>query len=273
MYTDYVLSLTDKGEFKTAFDALKHFYDKGIRYGSVVDDTLKKYPLDLYCSIMNEAGLIPDSVVSLLDFTAEDIKEREKNLSDIKRLIDKMEKHKIPILMPAPSVSKAGNKEELVMMRELLTEGFAKLSDYAKSANITVALENQSSLSRADSSIDDLKYILDNANVKFVFDSGNFFCVGEDAIKAYEVFKDYIVHSHFKDWRWAENGCYQGIDNKRFKGAVLGDGFLPLRALLKRLKKDNYSGSVVLEFNSPNITIEDLDKSADFLRAEMESDI
>ena len=63
MYTCYALDQN----FAHPVDAFSHFYKKGVRYADIVDDELEKLPLHYYCDCLNEAGLIPGSLVSMLN--------------------------------------------------------------------------------------------------------------------------------------------------------------------------------------------------------------
>lgn len=127
-------------------------------------------------------------------------------------------------------------------------------------------IENQSLLTRPDSKIEDISYILKSLpDLKFVLDTGNFFCVGEDVVKAYEILREKIVHVHVKDWRINPCGAMMRANLPRFEGCAIGDGLLPNLDIIKMLKRDNYSGSLVLEMNACKINLEILDRSADFL--------
>lgn len=266
MYTLYALGL-DLGHPTEAF---RHFYDKGVRYADIVDDELSGLPLHLYCDYLGCAGMSADALVSMLDIACFDEYERRKNLAKVKGYIDQMEKLGIPILMPAPSVKRAENSDEFKKMRFLMTESFAELTDYAKGSGIKVAIENQSSLTRPDSKADDLLGILrDVPDLGFIFDTGNFFCVGDDALEAFRLLSDRIVHVHCKDWAINPFGRFVRENIPRFEGVSLGEGDIPLKELISLLKKSDYEGNLVLEINSSSITLDMLDKSAEFLNNEL----
>lgn len=113
----------------------------------------------------------------------------------------------------------------------------------------------------------DIRKILDAVSaLGYVLDAGNFFCVGENVLTAYELLKDRLVHAHFKDWKWDLFGCEIRENMPRFNGTTLGEGLLPLYELAQLMKKDGYDGSVVLEFNACRITEKMLDDSAKFLQ-------
>ncbi len=262
MYTGYAF----RHDLGAPVEALRHFYDKGVRYGDMIDNEFTARPMDVYAGYLTEAGLGLSAVVSMLDIANFDASTREANMANVKAEIDLMHKLGIPRLMPAPSVKDARSLDEFERMRELMIEGFSELVDYAKGSGIHVMIENQSSHVRADSKIADLRVILDAVpGLGFVLDSGNFYCVGEDVLEAYEKLGDRMTHMHCKDWHPDPFGPYVRENLPRINGTAIGDGVLPLRELFARLRADDSQVNVVLEINSSRTNLEMLDRSAEFL--------
>ncbi len=266
MYTTYAL----RYDFPTPVEAFRHFYKKGVRYADMLDNEFDMYPMHLYCDYLQEAGLGLSAVVSMLDIAHVDSAVRARNIAKVKGEIDLMEKLGIPRLMPAPDVVSAHSLEEWKRMQELLISGFAELVEYAKGSGIQVMLENQSSLVRADSRIEDLRVILDAVpGLGFVLDSGNFYCIGEDVLEAYRILGDRMVHMHCKDWRPDPYGAFVRENMPRFNGTAIGDGVLPLKELFSRLRRDKREVNVVLEINAVPMTLDMLERSAEFLREQV----
>lgn len=262
MYTTYALNL----DFKNPEEAFKHFYNKGVRYSDVVDDELEKYPLHYYCNCLKNAGLKPDALVSMLNIADFSKIKREKNIARVKGYIDQMEKLGIGILMPAPSVNGAKSSDELKAMQSHMIESLLEITRYANGSGVKVAIENQSSLTRPDSRISDLLTILDSVpGLGFIFDTGNFFCIGEDVLEAFKFLSSKTVHIHCKDWKSDPFGGFVRENIPRFTGVTLGDGEIPLVEIISLFKNSGYNGNLVLEINSPYISLEMLDKSAEFL--------
>lgn len=266
MYTRYIWGK----DFPSPTDAFSHFYDKGVRYADIVDWELDEVPLHKYCSYLNDAGIIPGllgSMTNILDFSKQ---ERIKNIAKVKSYIDRMEKFGIGYLMLSPMISNAGNMDEFKKLQELMIDSFTIITHYAKSSGITVAIENRSELTRPDSKISDVRFILDNVpDLTLVFDTGNFFCVSENPIDAYAKLSDKISRVHIKDWKTDPFGMFVRENIPRFNGVALGDGEIPIKEIIALLKQDNFSGELVIEIDSNNVTCEMLDKSADFLRSEI----
>ena len=262
MYTCYAL----EQNFAHPTDAFRHFYKKGIRYADIVDCELSNLPLHLYCEYLNAEGIIPGALVSMLDIASFDFSEREKNIAVTKGYIDQMAALGMDIFMPAPSVKPAQSADDFKKMKEVMTESYRRIVEYAKGSGIKVAIENQSTITRADSKTEHCLEILSAIpELGFIFDTGNFFCIGEDVLKSYPLLQSRIVHVHCKDWKINPFGQFVRENIPRFEGVTLGEGDLPLTEIMSYLRADNYSGRVVLEINSPSITMDMLEKSAEFL--------
>ena len=267
MYTRYIWGL----DFSSPEDALRHFSNKGVHYADIVDGELEEVPLHRYCSYLAEADMEPGALVTMCNIADFSKSERIKNIATVKGYIDRMEKFGIEVLMLSPMINLAKNPEEFCQLRDIMIESFGKITHYAKSSGITVAIENRSDLTRPDSKTEDVRFILDNVpDLKLVFDTGNFFCVNEDVLSAYQKLSDKIARVHVKDWKTDPFGTFVREYIPRFNGVALGDGEIPLKELIALLKRDEYSGKAVIEIDASQVTSEMLGKSADFLRQELE---
>lgn len=266
MYTVYARNLS----FDSPLHAFEHFYAQGVRYGVILDDEFVDLPLHLYCDYLKAAGIFPETLVSTLNIAHANSNIRLKNLAIIKGYIDSMQQLGIPEIMLAPAVSSARNSLEWDTMQTLLINSLKEIVSYAKTFNITVSIENQSSFQRPDSRITDIRFILDSIpDLKFVLDSGNFYCIGEDVIRAYNLLQDRTIQVHAKDWKIDPFGSIVKENLPRLNGTILGQGILPLADLIKKLKGKKYSGNFVLEINANSITKEMLDESVVFLKSQI----
>ncbi len=266
MYAEYAVWLN----YENNADAFRHFRDRGVQYVDMNDEQIDILPLHLYCKQIREGGIIPGALVSIVNIASFDKNEREKNIALVKGHIDQMHKLDVPFLMPAPAIGLAQDADEYKRKQELLIESLAKVAEYAKGSGVTVAIENQSSLLRPDSRIEDIQYILNAVpELGFVLDSGNFFCIGEDVLKAYDSLKHKMVRCHCKDWAFNPYGMYVRENMPRFEGVAIGEGVLPLKEMFEKFRNDNFGGSVVLEINARKVTLDMLDRSIEFLRGEM----
>lgn len=268
LYTVYARSMR---EFDSSVSAFRHFSNKGIKYADILSSELKAISFEDYTSQLHEGGMELGSYIDLHDIASFTPKLRDENRAIVHEYIDKLSKHGVPKMMLAPAVTQAKNADEYKKMRELLIEGFADAVEYARGSGVTIMIENQSLPTRADSRVDDLLYILNSVpGLYFVFDTGNFFCVKEDPIKAYGCLRDKTIHAHVKDWAYDLFGGFTRPTLASFDGVAIGDGIVPNREIISLLAKDGFKGNLTLEINSSKINFNMLERSADFLITQTE---
>jgi len=262
IFATYLMS----GAFPTPEDGFAYISECGVKCADISEGWLPTYSIRQHVEMLNEAGITPKSLITHPDIVTSEKQVKRKNLDTVKEYIDQLEKFNIPLIMVAPKVSFARSLQEFDDMREKMIESLTDVVEYAKGSGVKVTIENQSGARRADTYMHDIRKILDAVpELGYVFDAGNFFFVDDDAIEAYELLRDRMVHAHFKDWKWDPYGA--DIKNSsRFTGVALGaGGLIPLRELAGRMCRDKYDGSVIIEINSP-YTREDLAESAEFLK-------
>ena len=101
----------------------------------------------------------------------------------------------------------------------------------------------------------DTERLLENTSdqVKLILDTGHMLFAGGNSIKVANNFKDRIIHVHCKDMRKKvlEKSLKEDFSFRQafLEGAftVPGDGFIDYEPLLTFLKKNNYSGWLVVE--------------------------
>lgn len=246
--------------------SLKRYYDMGIVAGDVVESELADLTLKEHGEYIRGSGMEFGTFVATADIVTAPGKALEDNRAKVKGYIDELDRLGVHRIMLAPNVINAESPEEFYAMREKMVEAFGSMVDYARGSGVKVTIENQSVAQRADSFIKDCKYIIDQLpDLGFVFDTGNFHCVRDDVLAAWDVLGDRSVHCHAKDWEYYDYGRIIRSYMPPLRSSVMGEGILPLKELFTKMKADGYDGSVVLEVNGRPFTTEVLDKSADFL--------
>ena len=118
--------------------------------------------------------------------------------------------------------------------------GLRKLVARAKSAGITVTVEDFGNVRSPCARIRDLKALLDGVpELMLTLDAGNFYAIGEgeDPLEALKLFRDRIVHCHVKDYRRGAAG----------KWCPLGKGCIPNAQIVKALRESGYRGFFTIE--------------------------
>ncbi|MBR5156623.1 MAG: sugar phosphate isomerase/epimerase [Clostridia bacterium] len=263
-FAAYAFEQYRQGRFKTEEEAFLFMRKSGITQGDIIDFDFCEYPLYLQYEIMTSSGVFPSCYISTLDVLGMDAKTRKRNIAITKERIDSAAKLDIAEFMIAPFGFTVSSSEEFKQVQNNLIESLAELAEYGKKADVKISIENHSSSWRPDAKMKDVLYILDAvSDVSYIFDTGNFFCIGENAKEAYELLKDKIYKVHLKDWKYDPFGDLERENLPRFKECELGKGEVPLNELFKSLKFDNFNGDIVIETNP---SWEEFDHSVKFAK-------
>lgn len=147
--------------------------------------------------------------------------------------------------------------------------GLISLCDMGERVGVRVVIENFSVERLPYSRLADLKVIYKNvAKLGYALDAGNFACIGEEPLAAYDTLAARVALVHAKDWRFTDGDGFGGgrTGLRRVDGVAHGTGIVPLAALLDRLVRDEYAGALILEHNAYRFDPDDLTRSAAFLR-------
>ncbi|WP_342437696.1 sugar phosphate isomerase/epimerase [Paenibacillus sp. FSL L8-0436] len=145
------------------------------------------------------------------------------------------------------------------------------ICDYAGRKRILVTMEDFDDIRAPFSGSDELLWFLEQVpKLHITFDTGNFIYRGEDELEAYEKLKRRIVHVHCKDRSLDEqNG---GMPKLAMSGARLfpspaGSGFIPIEAILTRLKAGGYDDTLAIEHFDAVDQLGYMEQSAEWLRS------
>lgn len=112
-----------------------------------------------------------------------------------------------------------------------------------------------------------LLWFMENVpGLKFTLDTGNFAYSDEDAVQAYEVLKDYIVHVHCKDRNVDPALTGEHRYNRGLLAAAVGSGYLPMKEILDRLKESGYEDYLAIEHFNAADQVAFMEQSAAFLQ-------
>lgn len=147
-----------------------------------------------------------------------------------------------------------------------------QMTEQAGKLGITVTLEDFDDKAAPYSTAAGLEYFMQNVNgLGVTFDTGNFAYCGEDVMQAYSRLRGYIRHVHLKD-RSHDASRGNGKNGKAaLSGEIMypcevGGGFIGVKALLKQLIADGYSGSLSIEHFGAVDQLGYMKKSAENIR-------
>ncbi|MBE7019834.1 MAG: sugar phosphate isomerase/epimerase [Ruminococcaceae bacterium] len=136
-----------------------------------------------------------------------------------------------------------------------LSEKVREISKYAEEKGIMTMVENHGYLCQDALRVEKLLSKVNYKNFGLLLDMGNFLCAGEDPALCASLIAPYAKMVHAKDFH-IKSG--EGFDpGERFiktrdgsfiKGAVFGQGNVPVVQILRALKKAEYKGWISLEY-------------------------
>lgn len=206
----------------------------GLDAVEIFDYEFESISAPIYREIMNATGLFTAAVI---------IVEQDKGKWEekSKRVVEYAAQMGTERVMAVPLISSD---------RAEVCEALCRTREVAQMCGIMLSIENFSTADVPFSSFDDIEYMLANVkDLKFNFDSGNFFCMGLNVLTAFEKFKDNTVGVHVKDWVYADKGILP-LGQRFLEGATAEEGIVPHRELFKRLHLNGYSGVLTAEINS-----------------------
>jgi trehalose utilization protein/sugar phosphate isomerase/epimerase len=170
---------------------------------------------------------------------------------------------------------------EILAMRDAIAE----LTEYATERGIMVSMEDFDAFDSPIARMNPIKWFLTQVpGLKHTLDMGNYAFSNESAAEAYELFKDQIGHVHCKDrgeekeedpeiWKGLGVPFGEELAHRRgMKPVPVGDGYMPIAELVKKLKDQGYQGYMAIEhFGAPD-QLGFMLKSAEFMRELLKDD-
>jgi len=162
-------------------------------------------------------------------------------IAEGKRAIDVCQFMGIPAIRIFPDRIPPGEEEAVMIARA--AKGAQLLAEYGETRGVLVLLETHGdfyTLERIQKVFDLVK----NDNFRLLWDIGNTDVVyGDNFIEFYRLVKNLIRHVHIKDFIRGTPG-----DEKSRKHCRIGEGQVPIKAIVSQLMADGYSGFYSLEW-------------------------
>lgn len=137
---------------------------------------------------------------------------------------------------------------------ERLAEACRQIADYANQFGIVTSVENHGFFVQHSERVQALIHAVDRANFRTTLDVGNFVCVDEDSVAAVTNNLPYASIVHVKDFYIRPSnqnpgeGWFKSSYGTYLRGAIVGQGDLNLREILRVVKSSGYDGYISLEF-------------------------
>ncbi|GAA2091634.1 sugar phosphate isomerase/epimerase [Microlunatus panaciterrae] len=136
----------------------------------------------------------------------------------------------------------------------IIVESAKEIAQYAAERGITTSLENHGFFVQSSDRVRRVVHAVDEPNFRTTLDIGNFLCVDEDPTVAVPQNLPYASIVHLKDFYVRpqnENpgeGWFRSRGGKYLRGAIVGNGDIEMRTVIKSIKESGYDGFVSIEF-------------------------
>ena len=130
-----------------------------------------------------------------------------------------------------------------------------EITEYAQTLGIRTMIENHGYICQDSDRVERLYNAVNHENFGLLVDMGNFACVDEDCALAVSRVGRYAFHLHAKDFLF--KSYYEADDENEFfptracnklRGAIIGNGIVPVKQCIAIMQRHGYTGNIALEF-------------------------
>ncbi|MBR6620670.1 MAG: sugar phosphate isomerase/epimerase [Clostridia bacterium] len=137
----------------------------------------------------------------------------------------------------------------------ILADGCRKVTEYAAKKGIATMVENHGYFCQDSDRVEKLVNAVANPNFGLLVDMGNFMCADDEPAKAVGKLASYAKFVHAKDFHVKSgsgpnpgDGFFRTRGGEYLRGAVVGQGNVPVYQCIQTLKRSGYEGYVSIEF-------------------------
>jgi len=136
-----------------------------------------------------------------------------------------------------------------------IVEACGRIADHAKQYGITTSVENHGFFVQKSDRVRRLVNAVGRQNFKTTIDIGNFMCADENPVAAVKNNISYASMVHVKDFYFRPSdrgnpgeGWFQTPGGNFLRGAIVGNGDIDMKSVLKIIKDSGYNGYLSIEF-------------------------
>ncbi|WP_019423069.1 sugar phosphate isomerase/epimerase family protein [Paenibacillus profundus] len=135
-----------------------------------------------------------------------------------------------------------------------LVEACRQIADHAANYGIITSVENHGFYTQASERVKRLVLAVNRDNFRTTMDVGNFVCVDENPLIAVRNNIEVASMVHLKDFyirpadRNPGQGWFQSLHGNYLRGAIVGQGDLPMYDIVRAVKAAGFDGYVSIEF-------------------------
>ncbi|HEY3109686.1 MAG TPA: sugar phosphate isomerase/epimerase family protein [Chloroflexota bacterium] len=192
------------------------------------------------------------------DFVAPDGSAPRDQVARVERAVERAARLGAPKVLLVPGRTREGVDPALV--RRHFADVVGRCRDAARAKGMTAMIANLGLQAAYCGTTAHVRQVRDavGPDLLVTYDVGNYLMAGEDTLVALDRVAAWLGHVHFKDWRIVDAGApgagaaFAGQDGRLYLSVALGDGFVPLAAVLARLGALGYDGTITVEYEGPD---------------------
>ncbi|MEF3308925.1 sugar phosphate isomerase/epimerase [Paenibacillus sp. GYB004] len=206
-----------------------------------------------------QAGIEVSNYCVRANFISADEQEYERTIDRVKRHVEitrrlgaKRMRHDVAS-RPLGDISVRNFNRDLPK----LAEACRTIADYAAPYGITTSVENHGYYVQASERVQSLIHEVNRDNYRTTLDIGNFLCVDElpltgvrhnIALASMVHLKDFYIRTPDRSPGPVCPGWFQTAGGNWLRGAIVGQGDINLREVLRLIKQSGYDGCMSIEF-------------------------
>lgn len=212
--------------------------------------------LDSITKATRDTGLEISGLCIPADFLVPSAEARQQQIERVKHHVRLCDSLDIRYLRHDVVQWKYANPDVADFERSLpiLVDASKEIAQFAAQYGITTSVENHGFYMNASERIRRLLYEVDEDNFRTTLDIGNFLCVDEDPLVATEANLPYASFVHLKDFYIRPRTWPLGEEwlstpgGTRLLGSIIGNGDMPIEAIVSSLVHSDFDGYVSIEF-------------------------
>ncbi|NOZ24244.1 MAG: sugar phosphate isomerase/epimerase [Planctomycetes bacterium] len=214
-----------------------------------------------------DAGLYVACHIASANLASTDKAERRKGMDAVRMCIEETVTLGADKLMIVTGNIPDGSDRPSTQQR--IGEALGALADEAKGANVRLCIEDFPGEQSPHRTSEELLAVCDIAgpDLGICFDTGNFYAGGQTPEDAWPHVVDKTIHSHLKDWAWADDGRHITSDGRRFNPELVGQGIIDYPTVLAGMKASGYDGVLSFEYEGPRDRAEAAREGIAYLRS------
>lgn len=185
-------------------------------------------------------------------------KNIDEEIARVKGLVDVAEAYGCPVIRHDatggyPTDVKTGRSFDFVL--PILVKAYSEITEYAATKGIKTCIENHGFFAQDPERVEKLINAVNNPNFGALVDIGNFACADADHNYAVGLLTPYAVHAHAKDFHKRSGsldnpgeGWFMSRGGNYLRGAIIGQGDVPVRQCVQTLRRYGYDGFLTIEF-------------------------